>query len=105
MESSIVQKNLSSYFDCLKKITSEVGLLHFKKSEVTPVARDLIAYLANQNLPKDIWDFNRLPSHIFVHQFDTQLLITISDNQMPLDDFSKKFAENKKTLTFKDLID
>lgn len=97
-----MQKNPSSYFDYLKNIKNDVGLIHLKQSEISPDIKELINYLTNKNISPDLWRFTKLPIHIFTQQFNSQLLITITSDDRNLDDFSKNFAEGKKILTSAD---
>ena len=104
MESWIVLKSHSKHFDYLKNVTSDVGLIHLKQSEITSEIKDLILYLTNKNIAPSIWDFNKLPVYIFTNQFNSQLLITITKDDQSLDEFSKSFAKEKIILTSATLI-
>ena len=95
-------KNHSNLLNQLSKISNDVGVIHLTNIQINDEMKDLIDYLADGNLAPHIWTSNHYPIHIFTNQFNSELLITITEKEQ-LDPFSRDFSRNKKIINYQDL--
>lgn len=96
-------ENPSRISKVLTNIDDTIGVISINKNELNDEVISLINYLSNGQLDEAFWQSSLYPKHIFTEQFDSSLLITISEDP-ELDLFSKNFANERRICSLHDIF-